>query len=92
MTRILGISQVTFDDFLQALSSIKSIAIKNVDQMLYYAKHYGWSAKNGEDIAQMEQQSKTMKNTEGTSERTPERYRAIFQQYAEAIMEAYGNQ
>jgi hypothetical protein len=60
MPKVLGISQITHNDFLQALNDIRSIAIKNVDKMIEYAENYGRSLRNGDDIRQLEEQASIM--------------------------------
>lgn len=65
MPKVIGISQTNLNDFLIALGRIKSIPIKNVNIMLEYAKTYGYSAKKGQDIDQLEKQAVFMKGKSG---------------------------
>lgn len=83
--KILGISQIVLNDFKDSVAKIRSIAIRNVDQMIRYAREFGYSVKGGADIEQLERQAALMEKIPETS-----RYSEIWRQFVEAIQSAGG--
>lgn len=82
LPRILGVSQITFSDFVDSLGKIRSISIRNVDLMIEYAQKYGRSIKDGKDIKQLLLQKQNMEPETKNSER----YQEIFHQFIDALM------
>ncbi len=79
---MLGIAQITFSDFIQAVDLIRSIPIKNVAKMIEYAENYGRSVKGGEDIKQLKKQGAFM---EKAPKEESSRYFQIWRQFIDAM-------
>lgn len=80
LPKVLGISQINLDDFFEAITVVRSIQIKDVKQMIEYAKSYGRSLKGGEDIRQLENQAEYM-SADPAPQSENENYNQIFKQF-----------
>lgn len=68
MPSLLGISQITVEDFDKAIEIIKPVQIRNAKKMHEYASQFAQSFKGGEDIARLKELADTQGSGEGAED------------------------